>query len=205
MRSGFNTFTFALMPIAIVINIAIGQLMVILKLPLYLDSVGTIMVGVLAGPIAGGVTGLLSHIIWSLLFDRMVIWFAPVALVVGVLAGIFGARSWLRKRKLPTLVVLGGFLTGIVAALIRAGSYVLGGITESSTNVLLPIFQNLTDNIITANLLQGMLFDPLDKIISYLVVYFIFSRLTRRLLVRFPQGSSTARGRRKPLIGYVDD
>ena len=52
MRSAFNTYTLALMPIAIVINIVIGRLMDLLHLPLYLDQIGTILVGVLAGPIA---------------------------------------------------------------------------------------------------------------------------------------------------------
>ena len=37
-----------------------------LKVPLYLDSVGTILVAALAGPLAGAVTGLLSHLVWTL-------------------------------------------------------------------------------------------------------------------------------------------
>jgi len=205
MRSAFNTFTLALMPIAIVINIMIGQLIDLLRLPLYLDQIGTIMVGVLAGPLGGAVTGLLSGVIWSLLFDLNGFWFAPSALVVGLLAGMFGARSWLRKRKLPTLVLFGGLLTGIGAALVRIIPYVVNRLPEHSMDLLLPYFQNLTGNPIGAYLFQGVLFDPLDKIISYLIVFLILTRLPRRLLVRFPQGTATARARRRALIGYVDD
>lgn len=202
MRSAFNTFTIALMPIAIVINIVIGQLVSVLNLPLYFDSIGTIMVGVLSGPIAGGVTGLLTHIIWGLLFDPAIIWFAPVAVVIGVLAGVIGARTWL--RKLPHSIVA-GLLSGLVALLIRAPIAAYHDITAGGTELLEATFQNFTSSLLSANLLQGTLFDSLDKIVSYLVVFLVFSRLRRRLLVRFPQGKYTARPRRVPLIGRVED
>ena len=50
----FSTRVIALMPVAIAINIVLGYtVQSVLKLPIYLDSIGTILVGVLAGPIAG--------------------------------------------------------------------------------------------------------------------------------------------------------
>ena len=57
----FDTRTIVLIPIAIAINIVLGQTVgTALKVPIYLDSIGTILVGVLAGPIPGLVTGLLT-------------------------------------------------------------------------------------------------------------------------------------------------
>ena len=62
----FTTRVIALMPVAIAINIVLGYTVAnILKLPIYLDSIGTILVGVLAGPIAGALTGILSNLIWQ--------------------------------------------------------------------------------------------------------------------------------------------
>ena len=50
----FSTRVIALMPVAIAVNIVLGYIVqTILKPPIYLDSIGTILVGVLAGPIAG--------------------------------------------------------------------------------------------------------------------------------------------------------
>ena len=55
-----------LIPIAIAINIILGQTVAAaLKVPIYLDSIGTILVGVLAGPIAGALTGALANLIWT--------------------------------------------------------------------------------------------------------------------------------------------
>ncbi len=43
-RSGLNSTALALIPLAIAINIAVGQIVQTLKLPLYLDSIGTVLV-----------------------------------------------------------------------------------------------------------------------------------------------------------------
>ncbi len=54
ITSQFDTRTIVLMPIAIALNIIMGQTVAAaIKLPIYLDSIGTILVGVLAGPLAG--------------------------------------------------------------------------------------------------------------------------------------------------------
>ena len=66
MNGQFSTRVITLMPVAIAINIVLGvTVQQVLKLPIYLDSIGTILVGVLAGPIAGALTGILSNLIWQ--------------------------------------------------------------------------------------------------------------------------------------------
>ncbi|MCG8348397.1 MAG: ECF transporter S component [Chloroflexales bacterium] len=90
-RSGITSTALALLPLAIAINIAGGQLVKILRLPIYLDSVGTVLSGVLLGPWIGLLTGALSNIIWTLIgLDTYTIWFAPVAAVIGLIAGFAG-------------------------------------------------------------------------------------------------------------------
>ena len=48
-----NPRNIILMALAIAINIAVGQLVTVLKLPIYLDSIGTVLVGALLGPVWG--------------------------------------------------------------------------------------------------------------------------------------------------------
>ncbi len=206
MRNPFNTLTLALMPLAIVINIVVGELIAFLKIPFYLDSIGTILVGVLAGPLAGAVTGLLSNIVWSFLpvpSAGFVAWFAVVAAIVGALAGVFGARGWFR-RVLPTL--LGGLITGLIAAVVSApiAARVFGGVTGAGTDLLVAAFQSFTENLQNAVLLQGVASDLPDKVLSFIIVLLVLRALPRRLLVRFPQGDKSAPPRRQPLVGRVD-
>ena len=98
-----STSVLALMPVAIALNITIGSLVSLLKLPIYLDSIGTVLVGVLGGPWAGALTGLLSNLIWALLpvpggAGPVNAFFAPVAGVIGLMAGFWGARGVFQLR-----------------------------------------------------------------------------------------------------------
>jgi energy-coupling factor transport system substrate-specific component len=100
----FDTRTVVLMPIAIAINIILGATVAnALKIPVYLDSIGTILVGALAGPIPGALTGFLSNILWTYVIpppfqNGPAAAFAVVAAVIGLIAGLVGRMGWLRPR-----------------------------------------------------------------------------------------------------------
>lgn len=118
----FTTAVLTLMPVAIAINIAVGSIAVALRLPIYLDSIGTVLVGALAGPWAGALTGILSNLIWSILpipggAGPTAAFFAPVAGVIGLMAGFWAGRGVFQLRADDVRV--GGFLAlavGIVGA-----------------------------------------------------------------------------------------
>ncbi len=94
-----------MMPVAIAINIVLGATVQQgLKLPIYLDSIGTILVGVLAGPLAGALTGILSNLIWGYLIPSPIGStttgpFAITAGVIGLLAGLWGQLGLFRPRR----------------------------------------------------------------------------------------------------------
>jgi energy-coupling factor transport system substrate-specific component len=117
MGGQFSTRVIALMPVAIAINIVLGYtVQTVLKLPVYLDSIGTILVGVLAGPLAGAVTGVLSNLIWQYapgIGGGTIGPFAVTAGVIGLLAGLWGRLGVYRSRPAS-----GGQL--IVAAVVAA-------------------------------------------------------------------------------------
>lgn len=98
----FTTRVIVLIPVAIAINIVLGYtVQTVLKLPIYLDSIGTIFVGVLAGPIAGALTGILSNLIWQyapVIGGGTIGPFAVTAGVIGFLAGIWGYLGVFRPR-----------------------------------------------------------------------------------------------------------
>jgi hypothetical protein len=99
-----RTATLVLIPVGISINIAMGSIVAFLKLPIYLDSVGTVLVGVLGGPLAGALTGLLSDLIWSILplaggGSPTIAFFAPVGGVIGLMAGFWASRGVFRLQS----------------------------------------------------------------------------------------------------------
>ena len=94
-----------------------------LRLPIYLDSIGTVLVGALAGPWAGALTGILANLIWSLLpvpggAGPTAAFFAPVAGVIGLMAGFWASRGVFKLRTDDARV--GGFLA-LAAGIVGAG------------------------------------------------------------------------------------
>jgi energy-coupling factor transport system substrate-specific component len=218
IRKDFTTLILVMIPVAIAINIAVGTIIYNLKVPLYLDSIGTVLVGVLAGPWAGALTGLLSNLIWGLSgINPQYTPFASTAAVIGMLAGLFSEAGWMRTWW---KVILAGVITGLVAAVLSApiSAYVFGGVTGSGTDLVTAFFSNMGFGILPASFAQGVSSDPLDKAITYLIVWLIVVALPLRFLARFPRaenvqsaapsvmgaeaGSSTAASRAgtKPLV-----
>lgn len=193
VKRDFTTLTLVMIPVAIAINIAIGQLIYSLKIPLYLDSIGTVLVGVLAGPWAGALTGLLSNLIWGLTgLNVNYAPFAAVAAVIGLLAGLFSEAGWLRAWW---KVLLAGVITGLVAAVISApiSAYVYGGVTGAGTDVIVAMFRGIGLGILPSSFAQGVSSDPLDKAVSFFVVWLIVQALPLRFLARFPRAEAVAR------------
>lgn len=241
IKADFTTLTVALIPVAIVINIVVGQIVQsVLKLPIYLDSIGTVLVAVLAGPLAGALTGALSNVIWGIIFNvPNTIPFAITAFAIGLVAGLWAWLGWFRKqlpmwqglllvavvgglliliqwvnsgpvgaalaavlavavlvltalRVFPALVAVGGVLTGIVAAIVSApiAAYLFGGVMGTGTDALVALFQATGANILQATLGQGLVSDPFDKFVSFVVVWLILRGLSPRYLARFPRAGN---------------
>ncbi|MFR8166219.1 MAG: ECF transporter S component [Enterocloster sp.] len=77
-----------LIALAACINTAGGQAALALRLPVYLDSIGTILAGILLGPIYGMLPNLLSGILMGMTTDIYSLYFAPVGMVTGFMAGL---------------------------------------------------------------------------------------------------------------------
>jgi len=190
IRKEFSTIALVMIPVAIAINIVVGQIVYALKIPLYLDSAGTVLVGVLAGPWAGALTGLLTNLVWGLSgLNALYAPFASVAAVIGLLAGLFSQAEWFRNWW---KVILAGVITGLVASILSApiSAYVFGGVTGSGTDVVVAFFRGIGFGILPASFAQGVSSDPLDKAITFLVVWLIIRALPKRFLARFPRAES---------------
>jgi energy-coupling factor transport system substrate-specific component len=188
VRREFTTRTLVMIPVAIAINIAVGQLVLAVKVPLYLDSIGTVLVGVLVGPWAGALTGFLANFVWTLtgLFPEAVAW-AGVAAIIGALAGAFRSGDWMRVWWKS---IIAGLITGVIAAILSApiGAYVFGGVTGSGTDALVAIFRATGLDMLGANMAQGVVSDPLDKAATFFIVWGILRALPSRLQSRFSVG-----------------
>jgi hypothetical protein len=137
-RGGLNSTALALIPLAIAINIAGGQLVKTLRLPIYLDSIGTVLTGALLGPWIGLITGVLSNGIWTLIgLDQFAWSFAPVAGVIGLIAG-FAGRLGVFQRPSPRWLsaIIGGVFLFALSLFVM---FFIGATTDADGNTILPV------------------------------------------------------------------
>jgi hypothetical protein len=117
-----------------------------------------------------------------------------VALVIGVVLGVLvhrWAASGENARLFPVWV--GGLTTGVVAAAISApiAAGVFGGVTGGGTDALVALFRTLGLNIFQSAFAQGLTSDPLDKTISYTVVFLILGALPVTMRTMYSRGDAT--------------
>lgn len=191
LKKDFNTMTWVLMPVAIAINVAIGQIVVLLRLPLYLDSIGTVLVGAICGPIAGLLTGMLSNIIWGLAIDPNALPWFPVAGVIGLVAGLCANaglfKSWWKVVVTGFLIALGAVVSGTPISV-----YLYGGITASGSAFITAFLLQTGQDIVSAVLSTNFLIEPIDKISTALLAFAILQGLSQRFVARFPRPENVA-------------
>jgi energy-coupling factor transport system substrate-specific component len=78
-------------------------------------------------------------------------------------------------------------ITGIIAAILSApiAAYVFGGVTGSGTDALVAMFRAAGLDALGANMAQGVVSDPLDKMVTFLIIWAILLVLPERLKARF--------------------
>lgn len=173
----------------IALNLTAGQLTAALKIPIYLDSVGTILVAVLVGPWSAVICGSTANLLAAALGNPSMMFFIPVVVVIGVFTGFVARIGWFRKWY---LVVLGGILQGVLAALASApiSAYLFSGVMMAGTDFLVLYFRSMGNTILNSVVYQGLASDPVDKLVSYLIVFFLTRNLPQRLVGRLRGGSN---------------
>ena len=191
IQKDFSTMTWVLIPVAIAINLTIGQIVLVLKLPVYLVSIGTVLVGVICGPWAGALTGALSNIIAGIILDPG--WFPwfPVAAAIGATAGAMANigffKNWWK-------VVVTGFVIAVVATVVGTpiNIAVFGGISASGSSIITAFLLETGRSLLSSVLTTNFIAEPIDKIATSLLAFAILDGLSARYLARFPRGENAA-------------
>lgn len=178
----------ALIPLAVVANAAVGQVVGSIGIPLYLDSVGTVLIAALTGPAAGLTTGAVSSVAWGLV-NPTALPFAAVSAATGAMAGLAVERG---AFKSPWRMVSAGAVIGIVSGMLAApvAAFVYGGTSGVGTGALVSVFQEVTGSLISSVTLQSAVSDPADKIAVLFIVWATLKALPTRALSRDASAAS---------------
>lgn len=185
MRS-YGRLTIFMIPIGIATNFIGGQIAILLKLPMYLDSIGTILVGALCGGLPGALVGLISNLINSITSPTLAP-YATLSILFGLLAG------WLSKHGIfkslwKTLVAAIPFalIGSILGSLLTI--WIFGGLGGGGGALIVGALVAAGMDINAAVFTAAIPMDFLDKIPTVLVVFLILKRIPTRLFVKLPLG-----------------
>lgn len=174
-----DSFKIILMSLCAAFNIVVGFLVVGLKLPIYLDTIGTFFAAFFFGPIAGMITGIATATISGLTFDPVSLYFIPVQAIIGYIAGSLYKKGFFKGKLIPIGIVIVTIISSIVAATIAA--FVFGGITSSGSSLIVFYLKETGVNLVTSVFSTQILTDILDKSICVILVLTILKGIPNRL------------------------
>ena len=166
------------------INLAIGFVVNQLGLPIYLDTVGTVLTSALAGPVAGVAVGLLSQAVRSLYEGFIWLPFGAIQVLIALLAVLAASRGGF--RSLPRSIAW-GLLVGLAAGALSAviSFFVFKGVTATGVTTITILLTRLGLTTGQAVTVSSIATDLLDKTIVFALVGATLHALPGRTAARY--------------------
>lgn len=176
-----STAAIVLIPAAIGINY-LGKLFAgLLKLPLWLDSIGTVLASMLAGPIIGAASGIINNIIYGVTVDPISTVYAITSGVIGLVVGIMAYKGWIANIGKATVI---GLVVGFIAATVSTPLNMIfwGGQTGNVWgDAFYAFLMNKSFPTWIASFGNSIIVDVPDKIATVIISYLIFRGLPKTL------------------------
>lgn len=180
-----STSALVLIPAAVGINYIGKTFAGILKLPLWLDAIGTVLASMLAGPIVGAICGATNNIIYGLTMDPISFIYAITSIAVGLTVGIMAYKGWIKSIGKAVVV---GLIVACVSAIVSTPINIAfwGGQTGNIWGDA--VYASLIANhfpIWLASFLDEFIVDIPDKIATVIIAYGIYKGLPQKLTILY--------------------
>ena len=170
--SSFPVQKLCIIAFAIALNVVGGQIALLLHLPVYLDSIGTIFIAILYGPVYGILPPLLYGLVMGFTMDIYSLYFMPVGIILGLVTGIVARFFRLEKWRIIPGALLITIPGTIVSSIITA--VLFGGITSSGSTILVQFLNKAGLGLTASVFIVQILTDYLDRLISLFLVMWLF-------------------------------
>lgn len=187
IRRDFTLIALLLIPVCVAINIVGFQLCQLLRLPIFLDSIGTILAGAIAGPWIGAITGLLTNAINGI-FNPVYFPYALTSIAIGITAGLLARKGMFTKvwKVIVSglvITLVGTIISGFITAIVFGGA--TGGTGSIFTATLLAAGNNIFTSVFSVQFFQEIA----DKLISVFVVFIVIKGMPSRYLTKVKYGA----------------
>lgn len=186
LKYDFSLMALVLIPVGVSINVVGYQMSQILKLPVFIDQIGTILVSMITGPWVGMVTGLLGNVVNGMIYPTA-FGFAIVSMSIGFVSGFLSRWRWYSNI---VGVVIGCALLNVVSSVSAAvvTVFMFGGVTGAGIDLLTAAFvasgQALWNSVLTTNVISG----TVNTIVNFAIAWIIVRRIPDRFLVKLNYG-----------------
>jgi energy-coupling factor transport system substrate-specific component len=157
----------------ILLNLTGHLLNISLSLPLFLDSIGTVLAAATLGPWIGAIVGFLSNLILGLLTNPIMIPFALVNVIIGIVVGLFARKRGFKDFLTPLYASVAlAIICPLVASPIAV--YLFGGVTGGGLDKIFYTLLQSGQDVMSSAFLTRVPVTLADKLIStYLIVALI--------------------------------
>ena len=172
-------YKICLIAFAICINLIGGQIALFLKLPIYLDSIGTVFIAAVLGPFYGMLPNLISGVLMGITVDIYSLYYAPVGIILGFVTGLI-----YRKYNPKKLWILVAALVITIPSTIASScitEFLFGGITSSGSTILVQLLARTPLGLVGSCFVVQFITDYIDRVIClYMVV--ILNKVLKKYL-----------------------
>ncbi|MFC6163676.1 ECF transporter S component [Lactiplantibacillus dongliensis] len=174
-----KTRTLTLLALCIALNFVGSNIALMLKLPIYLDSIGTVLAAAVFGPLCGMLVGGATSLLVATT-DLYSLFFMPIQLVIGLVAGLMYRRikpaSFRQNWWLALVISLPGTLLSTLITVL-----LFHGITSSGSSMLVQVLLGTGMNKALAVFLIQVGTDYLDRFLTVYVVALVYRVLRYKL------------------------
>lgn len=173
--------------VCVAMNIVLGIITSALGIPLYLDTLGTVLSAAILGPVPGVIVGCLSNVITGLIYSVTDIPFCLVNMAVGLIVGLV-AKKW--GWGLVPAIITGIALSFICPAIgTPIGIYIYGGLNGSVSDVLVASLVQGGQTIFQASFLRNVASNLIDKIGTAVIAWALIKAMPPKFLANFKKES----------------
>lgn len=186
LRIEFSTFGIAMIPLMVGINIVSAYLAA--GTPIWADTLGSMLAGIIIGPINGLVVGALTNIFKWVTFDPFALPYAIVNAAIGLIAGICALLGLVRKETNASQVgriLIISIVLAVVATLTSTPLNVSlwGGSTGKPwVDAIFAGFMAGGWQVFPASMAAEFISDITDKIITFFIAWLIYTRVPAQFI-----------------------
>ena len=177
-----TTTAVCFLALAAALNLVGGFIALSLRLPIYLDSIGTVFIASTLGPIYGMLPNVISGLFMGMTVDVYSLYYAPVGIILGLVTGLVYQKYKPKKWWIFVAALVITLPSTIVSSCITA--FLFGGITSSGSTVLVQLLAKTPMGMVGACFVVQFFTDYIDRVICLFVVSALTKALPRNMMER---------------------